>query len=244
MRLVAAIVALVLVAGATACDEGDGGDVGSKGTRAKRAIQAEAQQRAESIVLEISDFPDGWRASPAEADIGSQASFRRCVGADYSGFTIIGEADSREFAHEDTSNASSVSTVFESADQAEDAARELSEGMNKAEVEDCFREIFEETVREEGAGVRVMNVDVGELSVGAPSDIAETNPWQVAVTFEGMSGEAEGATLSAYLDFVEMREADAIATVLTYDVFSPFDSGLRNDLLRAVADRMTTSKDL
>ncbi len=64
----------------------------------KRAIEPEAQQRAESIVLTLSDFPDGWQAEADTAeDDADQEAFNECVGADYSGLTIIGEAHSDDF---------------------------------------------------------------------------------------------------------------------------------------------------
>jgi hypothetical protein len=62
MRTVAAALALVVsLAGLVACggDDDDGGSEG--GSEARRAIQAEAQERTESMNLTLSDFPDGWR---------------------------------------------------------------------------------------------------------------------------------------------------------------------------------------
>jgi hypothetical protein len=117
MNVVLALLLGVTVALGTSCG-GGGGTSDASGNEAKRTIEANAQERAESINLVLADFPEGWRVSLAERDKAAQERLRRCVGSDYSGATIIGEADSKEFAHEDTTEASSSATVFESAEQA------------------------------------------------------------------------------------------------------------------------------
>jgi hypothetical protein len=81
----------VVLAVAAAC----GGNGSGDDTASGRAIEPEAQQRAESIVLTLADFPNDWRASARESDDTGQKKFNKCIGVDYSGLTRIGEAGRR-----------------------------------------------------------------------------------------------------------------------------------------------------
>jgi hypothetical protein len=123
-----AIVLLAIVASA-GCGGGSDNDDGSA---AQTAIEADAQERAESIVLQLSDFPDGWRAStPDEEDAEGQEKFRACIGVDYSNFTRTGDAESRDFA---MSNAEALSevVVFADEEEARAAIEEFAAGMSGA----------------------------------------------------------------------------------------------------------------
>jgi hypothetical protein len=115
LRTVAVFVLALCVAAASAC--GGNGDDAANARNAKRSIQDGAQGRAEAMVLELSDFPNGWRASPHEEDKAGGDRLRECQGVDYSALTITGEADSKDFAAEGSTEASSSATVF--ADEAE-----------------------------------------------------------------------------------------------------------------------------
>jgi hypothetical protein len=224
IRALVAIVLAVSLA-ATAC----GGDDGAaKGSRAKRAIQANAQQRAESMVLELPDFPNGWRASPPEQEAAGAENFRMCLGADYSALTIIGEANS-DFELAST-QASSTATVFADEGQPEDAIGKLADGMGSGAAADCFRDLIEEA----NGLTEVDDVDVAELGLTTPSGIAETKAWQIAISFHLKSGpEAR-----AYLQFVTLREGDSLATVQTSNLLRPFDPELRDRLVEALAGRL------
>jgi hypothetical protein len=90
------------------------------------AIDSEAQARAESMRLQLTDFPDGWRAGePSEEDEEADEAFRDCVGVDFSDFTVIGEASSDDFAMGETATAFSESKVFETEEMAADGLRGL-----------------------------------------------------------------------------------------------------------------------
>ena len=256
MRVVAAIAALVVATGVTACGGGGDGSGASDSGSWKRDIQPEAQQRAESILLELGDFPDGWRASAPESDRDESEKFWKCIGSDFSAFTITGEAVSKTFAYEgeaeseafayEDAEASSDSTVMESEDQAQGALKQLSNGMNSAAAEGCVREMLEKLIREEESGdgaqfghVSVGDVSVGELNVAAPSEVAETKAWQLVVEVEATSGEAKGFSAEGHVDYVAMRHGDCVAVVNASGVLTPFDSTLRNELIQRVADRMS-----
>ena len=68
---------LALLASACGGDQMGGGDVGAP----VRDIQAEAQETAESIVLELSDFPNGWRASAPSRPRTAPPSSAQCLRA-------------------------------------------------------------------------------------------------------------------------------------------------------------------
>jgi hypothetical protein len=227
MRSGAPLVALVLAFGA-----GCGG--GDDDSGVARATEPEAQARAESIGLTSSDFPAGWQGAPAgDGDTGDE-EFRTCVSADFSELTVIGDAQSDAFTS-DSAQASSDVGIFESEDEARAASETFVEGMTSDEVEGCMKEWIQATV---GEGFEVGDVDVGELTLTAP-DVDEASAWQVEFPIEVTSGELEGATATAYLDLVHLLEGDARATVTTLDVQSPFDPELRDDLVQAVAARMS-----
>jgi hypothetical protein len=226
MRLGALVIAVVLAFGVGCGGEDDSG--------VARAIEPEAQARAESIGLTSSDFPAGWQGAPAGDEDTGDEEFRTCVGADFSEFTVIGEAQSDAFTS-DTAQASSDVGIFESEDEARGARETFVEGTASDEVQVCMKEWIQATV---GEGFEVGDVDVGELTFTAP-DVDEASAWQVEFPLEVTSGEIEGATATAYLDLVHLRVGDVIATVTTLDVESPFDPELRDDLVHAVAARMS-----
>lgn len=160
------------------CSGGDGGNSNtgearnttsheeSKGTRSAREIDPAAQARAESLLLLLSDLPDGWRGSPSEDDDEGDEESRRCLGTDYSDFTIIGEADSDEFSMGENTSVDSEATVFESETDALGSLEEFASGMRSSKVEDCFSDAVRKEIR--GEDYKLGEVDVGELSFSSP----------------------------------------------------------------------------
>jgi hypothetical protein len=143
--LVAAAAAILVAT--PACGGNGGGD--SDDTASERAIEPEAQERAESIVLKLADFPNGWRASAPEDEDSGREEFNKCIGVDYSELTRIGEADSQDFAKGDSTEASSDVAIFTSDQQAEDLMSEFAAGMSGSAAEDCFQDLIEEAFKGE-----------------------------------------------------------------------------------------------
>jgi hypothetical protein len=229
----------VVFAVAAAC----GGNGNGDGTAAQRSIEPEAQERAESLGLKLSDFPNGWRASAPEKDPAGREKFNKCIGVDYSEVTLVGEADSQDFAKE-SAEANSDVGIYESDQQAEDALSEYSGGLGSGATEDCFQDFVEKAMKEEGTSkedVKLGEVDIGELSFTPPSDIDEAKAWQIAIPVEIRSGTFKGISADVYLDYVTLREGDTVAIVSTQDVLDEFDTELRDKLVEAVATRMTES---
>ena len=233
--LVAAAAAVLVATPACGGNGGGGGD----DTASASAIEPEAQKRAESIVLKLADFPNGWRASVPEEDNSGQDKFNKCIGADYSGLTKIGDAESKDFATGESTEASSDATIFKSDQQAEDGMSELAAGMSGSATEDCFQALVEEGLKGE-KGYKLGEIDVGELSF-TPPDVEEAEAWQIVVPVEATSGAGEGFSVDAYLELVALREGDTVATVTTNDVLTEFPAELRNQLVQTVAGRMSES---
>jgi hypothetical protein len=53
------------------------------------------------------------------------------------------------------------------------------------------------------------------------------------------SGASKGISATAYADLVALLKNDVVASVSTFDVLTPFDSTLRDQLVKTVAGRMT-----
>lgn len=220
----------------SACGGDGNGDTGG-GSGFQRAIEPQAQERTESMLLTLSDFPDGWRAgAPDEEDEESEAAFRECAGVDYSAFTIIGEAQSDDFTMGETTEASSEAEVFESAEMAAASVDEFTRGFAADEADACMSEYLGEFEDDE---VEITETEVGELSFTPPSGVDDASAWQVVVTVEGKPGtEAAGVSVPVYVDFVLVRTGAETAAVSTVDILTPFDSELRDELVAAVVGRM------
>jgi hypothetical protein len=234
VRLLLAI-ALLCVA-VSAC--GGGGDSNDESSRLQVAIDQEAQALAESMLLQLTDFPDGWRAGePSEEDEEGDEAFRDCVGVDFSDFTVVGEARSDDFAMGETATASSDAKVFETEGMAADAIARFADAFDSAEADACMSDFLGEF---EDESVEVTGAEVGELSFIPPSGVDDAEAWQVVINVEGKAGsQAEGVSATGYVDLVQLRSGAGISEVTTVDVFSPFDAELRDQLVAAVAGRMS-----
>jgi hypothetical protein len=224
---------LALMLLASGCGGDDGG---SGGTRtAARDIQPQAQAKAESMVLQLSDFPNGWRASPSEDTQDGNEEFYECLGVDFSEFTITGDANSQDFAMGESAEASSEAAVLQTAQDAALAMDEYSSGMTSQTAEDCVSDLLVRAIRENDPDqeYEIGEIDLGELGF-TPPDIQEGRAWQIAIPFE-----VQGVSETVYLELAFLRQGTAVATVETQDVSEPFDPTLRDDLLEAVAARMS-----
>lgn len=234
MRVAVALLALAVAAGA-GCGGGGSSDTGA----AKETINADSQRRAKSMLLRLSDFPEGWRASaPDPVDKGVQANLRKCVGVDFSTKNVTGEATSRDFATGQTTDASSGATIVGSPAQAQDRFEQAAAIMSGSKVKDCATKLFQ-GLFQGSADYKVGEVDVGELRITAPENVEKAKGWQIVIPLEVTSGASKGVSATAYIDLVTLLNNDALAQVSTLDVLTPFDPMLRDQLVKTVAARMT-----
>ena len=206
----------LLCAAVSAC--GGGSDSNEESSRLQVAIDPEALARAESMLLQLTDFPDGWRAGePSEEDEEGDEAFRDCVGVDFSEFTVIGEAGSDDFAMGETATASSEAKVFETEEMAADAIARFADAMDSAEADACMTDFLGEF---EDESVEIAGAEVGELSFTPPSGVDDAKAWQVAISIEGKAGsQADGVSATGYVDLVQLRSGAGVSEVTTVDVF-------------------------
>lgn len=234
MRVSAIAFAVSIIAAGSAC-----------GTNGERAPTA--QKRAESMVSELEDFPQGWQARPRQENLLSEAKIRKCLGVDYSAYTIVAEAGSKDFTNPATvSQASSSSTVFESEGEAEDAIKSFSANNGGRSAEDCFRDVIQQALNQEDARFetesKVLKVDVHELRLARPPEITDASAWKLATVIHDSGGLGE-MTTTDYMDFVTLRKGDSLATLRTDDTSRPADSQLLDALVEALAGRMSKASN-
>lgn len=230
--LASSALGLVVLGLVTGC----GGGSDSSSGAAKRTITPGAQAQAKTINLRLSDFPDGWRASTRDEDTAGQSKFRKCIGADYSDITFIGDASSKDFAKSEGTEASSNVQIAETGAQAIDATRRLATAMGGRGTKDCVRDLFEIT-----PGYKVGEIDVGELSFTPAASVDDGQAWEIVIPIEITSGPTKGLSASAYIDLVQLQKGNILGNITTVDVLSPLDETLRADLVRTVGRRMSSS---
>ena len=224
----AAVVGLLVGSGCGGDDDGDG-------RRATRDIQAAAQARAESLVLKRSDFTQGWRASPPEQeDEGAGEEFRRCVGVDFSEFTVTGEADSDEFSMGNSLRVSSDARVVDTERDAVDAVAEFTRGFHRRTTNDCLGRLIAEAIKESSdRNVEVGEVEVRQLSVAVPA-VEQAQGWEIAIPIE-----VQGSSTTVLLEYTLLREGNEVVSVQAQDVGRRPTPALGDQVLGVLAARMS-----
>ena len=137
----------------------------------------------------------------------------------------------------ETARASSQSQVFESERMAAEWVAEFAEALDSEEADTCMTYLLGEF--SEDSNFEITGAKVGELSFTPPPGVDEANAWQVEAAIEGKAGsQAEGLSVTAYADFVRLRNGDVTTEVLTTDIATPFDPELRDELVAVIAGRM------
>jgi hypothetical protein len=199
-----------------------GGDDSEQGAgQAQTAIEADAQERAETIVLSLDDFPSGWRAEP-EDDEENQGP--ECLDLDFSDLTVNGRAESPDFLRGEATLVSSLAAVFDSANAAEAAFERLA---NQG-LADCLADWMREQSDED---VQITDASAGELAFPDLGD--RSAAYQVALQLE-----TEGFTPSAFADLVFIQRERALSLLMFVDVLTPFPDDEKEELATAVAGRM------
>jgi hypothetical protein len=164
-------VAIALLASAVAAGAGCGGEGSSDTGAAKRTINPDSQRRAKSMLLTLSDFPEGWRASaPDPEDKGGQAKLGKCLGVDFSNQNVTGKANSRDFATGQTTGAFSGATIVSSAAQAQDRFEQGVATISGSKAKDCVTKVFQRVFRG-SADYKTGEADIGELRITAPENV-------------------------------------------------------------------------
>jgi hypothetical protein len=220
------------------CGGGDGSDETSTASREpQRSIDPQQQQRAEALVLELTDLPPGWRASdPDERD---DADLDECSAVDLSRFTKVGDADSQDFSMGDNSEISSKVSIYATNEEAKEVL-DLGAGVltDQSQAE-CFGDSFEEELQNDPDTdqFEVGDAEVGELSFTPPTGVEESRAFQVVLPVE-----AEGASVDVVLEAVVLRQGNALVTLLTVGADDPLNPSVRDALAQVLAGKMVEAE--
>jgi hypothetical protein len=218
-----------------ACGGGDetttAGGNGSSATAASTTAPSEtvvstedAEALSKSMLLRLTDFPTGWRADPSNDDDEGCAGIEKLTDR----YNVLGKAESDTFAKGDLTEAASSAGIFGEEAEARDALNYLEASFQ----DESFRKCIEDSVRKDaGSNVSVGDVRVGQLSFAALGD--RSSAWEIVVPLE-----AEGVSVTLYVDAVFIRTGSALGIVFFSDAFDPFDEQMREDLARVVEERM------
>ena len=228
MRRAIFLIALFAVIGA-GCGGGDDDEQTTDSQEAQTSIEPEKQERAESMILELSDLPPGWRAGPVEEDEEDECE---AADPDLSSVTETGEAESPNFQL-GQEVISSTATIYSDAEEAQRATDARLEALADPERADCLRDFFVDAAEEEEENVEIGEPQSGELSFAAPTGIQDPRAFQIVIPVE----EA-GSSSEAVFEFFFLHQDDAAAGLITYGIDDPLDPSLRDELLQVVADRM------
>jgi hypothetical protein len=195
-------------------------------TTSEDLSEAEAKQVVESMLLRLSDFPTGWRATPSEEKEG-------CAGIQKLSdrYDLLAHEDSKDFAQGETATASSGSGLFPDEATAKDALNYEEGAIQSEEMQRCL----DKYVRENTPG----DISFGEIQIGQvsfPRLGERSSAWEIVIPVQ-----SQGINATAYVDAVYIREGRSFSVLEFSDVFSPFDESMREELARTVAKRMQTA---
>jgi hypothetical protein len=190
---------------------------------APRLSTSEATRIANAMLLRLSDFPTGWRAGPADEEEGCAG-----VGKLSDRYDVLAKAKSKDFASGNATSASSSAGVVADSETARAALNYLEASIQSDAFRDCLNDYLGEQNDED---VTFGKVEIAQVSFPVLGD--RSSAWEVVVPVE-----ARGLSVTAYVDVVYIRARSALSVIVFSDVFSPFDTEMRERLARAVAKRM------
>lgn len=215
--LIAVLLAALVGAG---CDGGGDGAASGDERAAETAITDEHQALAEAAVLQLTDFPTGWRA---EMDEDEEQASDVCANIDLSDLVTTGRAESENFMLGSVTTAWSVVSVYE------DGADQAFGQFASDETANCFRDFLQ---KEDPPG----DEEIGEVTVGEisfPKIREMSRAYQIVIPVE-----SEGPSPSFYVDLVFLQNGRSVGLVVFVDALTPFDDDLKVQLSKAVASRM------
>ncbi|MFN8017200.1 MAG: hypothetical protein U0P45_03660 [Acidimicrobiales bacterium] len=210
----AAVAASLLLA---ACGTSGGEDAETTTTKAKTttttkattttADTAAAQDRADSVDLTVSDFPDGWTSSPPEADTGD-SPLDKCDESFANDSAVLASHKTDTFSvgsfdQLDGSQVSADTRVFET----EDDAKAVVAPFNDTEVVACIDEALKSTFTASG-GITAE----GQLSDDDPGDLGTDDAEGLSTTYKLTADD--GTTANATVAVLMMRTGD-VATLVS-----------------------------
>ena len=163
--------------------------------------------------------------------------FGRCIGVIYTGAPLTDEASTTGETAGRSAEVTSAATVFGSESEASEsfrAAAKTMEGSQSAGAS-CVADSLGSIGR--SGDLR----DVHELSVVASVNVDEAKGWRIGLHLDEVKPLHDTLMDSespAYLDWLVIRQGMTIVELFTYDMPSPFDPDLRDQLIEKLAGRL------
>lgn len=215
---------------------GHGSESGSRTAAQLKADRALARQ----ALLELSDFPQGWQATPHEddegPDFGKQLADCLNVPEDLLGGGDDNSVDSPDFQSPHNQEVSNTVSLAPSADQ----ARRVFDILQQPNATKCFGEAIDKVLQYSMShdSDAPKNVELGKVTLGQlnlPQFADESIAFRTRVPLT-----ASGVNADVYLDLVFMRH-DRATTIATFlDVFSPFPLDETKHYAKIAARRLTS----
>jgi hypothetical protein len=220
-------VLLVACGGEGSTETDPGSESGSDGDQMESsAPDAEASHLVDAALLQLPDFPLGWRA---KADVDDR---KQACGDLLDKVDARAEGESEEFAAGEVPSAISAANVFSSEHEAEMAFSVMT-GQSVAE---CYADELQHLVEEDGIS---SETSFGELNVG---DLGS----QSAGTQFVIEADAEGTKFDLYVDLIVVRVSSVASIYVFIDAFSPFDTASEEEIVGSAVARVAeaTGSDL
>lgn len=251
MPLALALSAALLLAGACSSDDAADTATSSSTTTTEagasgRDLEAD-RELASGALLQLSDLPTGWEATPADDDDDEDDSeafaeqFAECTGIDEEDW--FGAQDDDESASVDSPDFENADdqTVAHTVSVAEDAAQ-AERGFGVLQLDatpGCLTEAFGEMIREAAEEDPQEDFSIGEITVNElsfPALAQRTAAFRATVPVA-----AQGVEVELYLDMIFIQAGRMTSVLMTQGVFEPFDPALAEQLATTAAERLDAS---
>lgn len=248
-RFVSVLIVLVLLAAACSEDDGDSQSAGEDapaeqqegaqpGDDDEEPTDLEVQEIVEAGLLQLEDFPSGWReGEPENVDL-EMEEIDECSDLAPLRTASIARSESLAFTRgEDDSEVENSVDVYED----EATAKKVVDAFASADATECLNAFTEEAVRRGFAeeqenpfgagGPDDIEIQVGRISLDPVGD--QVAGWQQELVLS-----ADGFEVEVFGDQLIVRVGRAVTNVSFVSVFTPFFEGDREPLIEPVVSRL------
>ena len=186
------------------------------------------------IVLQATDLPRSWKATPAEQDNDSsgQDKLMKCVGAKNTEEDQVATADSDDYVLGDATISSSASSYKSQSSVDSDVAL-----LKSPKLTPCFTTLLKKELAAslpEGASLGAVSVKFTPGPGSGPANVAGSGSASVSLT----AGEDH---VKVYINFVYLTGPLMEAEVYAENIGSPVPAAALQAAVKAVADRAAAS---
>jgi hypothetical protein len=198
---------------------------------ASAAATPATQSQLKAIVLQPSDLPPGWKATPYQPDPNSAAednALATCVGARNTDSDRVAQANSDDFGLSNASISSSASSYKSQSDLTTDTAT-----LHSPKLSACFsQEATKQLASSLPAGSKIesASIKITPGSAGGPANVIATGTGTIKV-------EASGQQVPVYLTVAFITGPLIEAEVDAENAGAPVSASVVNPLVATVANR-------